>query len=385
MGIFGGTVSTWRVEELQPTAGSSWLSSVSQLLAAGLAPSPGPHSASAGRHEPPASLRIRAAAVPVDGHCRRLCRLRMLPRRSRSHAARAGDCGTEDRSNDCQARAADRPMEAPCELVGGHCFDSMAHRSASSVHAVVTDPPWGLKEYTAEEKTRQRRGRVRRRLVAYGVRCRDSPCRATRRSGGLPSSFGSGGGGALRVLGPGGHVFLATNPLLSRRVYAALEQCGFEKRGEIIRLVQTLRGGDCPRTPTTSSRTRQRCRAPAGRPGARSASTGRAGCKTICAHGRPEDSAGSALPRRDSQRSYALLRTRDRHASLPEAPGVHAPNRVCRIAAGRRVVPDSFVSSIDIGVGDLPLKPQGTCSGIAGATSACIVSRPQSMNTTFVV
>jgi site-specific DNA-methyltransferase (adenine-specific) len=49
------------------------------------------------------------------------------------------------------------------------------------------------------------------------------------------------------VLVPGGHVFIAANPLLSHLVYIALTESGFEKRGEIIRLVQTLRGGDRPK------------------------------------------------------------------------------------------------------------------------------------------
>jgi site-specific DNA-methyltransferase (adenine-specific) len=52
---------------------------------------------------------------------------------------------------------------------------------------------------------------------------------------------------AIRVLVPGGHLFIATNPLLSHLVYLPLMESGFEKRGEIIRLVQTLRGGDRPK------------------------------------------------------------------------------------------------------------------------------------------
>jgi site-specific DNA-methyltransferase (adenine-specific) len=52
---------------------------------------------------------------------------------------------------------------------------------------------------------------------------------------------------AFRVMVPGGHVFIATNPLLSHLVYAPLVDAGFEKRGEIIRLVKTLRGGDRPK------------------------------------------------------------------------------------------------------------------------------------------
>jgi site-specific DNA-methyltransferase (adenine-specific) len=42
-------------------------------------------------------------------------------------------------------------------------------------------------------------------------------------------------------------VFIATNPLVSYLVYEPFIGAGFEKRGEIIRLVQTLRGGDRPK------------------------------------------------------------------------------------------------------------------------------------------
>jgi site-specific DNA-methyltransferase (adenine-specific) len=51
----------------------------------------------------------------------------------------------------------------------------------------------------------------------------------------------------MRVLVPGAHVMIATNPLLSHLVYGPFIQAGFEKRGEIIRVVQTLRGGDRPK------------------------------------------------------------------------------------------------------------------------------------------
>jgi site-specific DNA-methyltransferase (adenine-specific) len=46
---------------------------------------------------------------------------------------------------------------------------------------------------------------------------------------------------------PGGHLFIASSPLLSHLVYLPLLDAGFEKRGELIRLVQTLRGGDRPK------------------------------------------------------------------------------------------------------------------------------------------
>ena len=52
---------------------------------------------------------------------------------------------------------------------------------------------------------------------------------------------------ALRALAPGGHLFIASNPLLSSMTFYSLQEAGFEKRGEIIRLVQTLRGGYKPK------------------------------------------------------------------------------------------------------------------------------------------
>jgi site-specific DNA-methyltransferase (adenine-specific) len=51
----------------------------------------------------------------------------------------------------------------------------------------------------------------------------------------------------LPVLVPGGHVLIAATPLWSHVVFSALTQAGLEKRGEIVRLVRTLRGGDRPK------------------------------------------------------------------------------------------------------------------------------------------
>ena len=139
------------------------------------------------------------------------------------------------------------------ELVEGDCFAWLAQRTPNSVHAIVTDPPYGLKEYTAEEKDKLRRGKggvwripptldgsVRRPLPRFTVLSEDE-----RRE--LQNFFCRWATSAFRVLAPGGHVFIATNPLLSHLVYVALMEAGFEKRGEIIRLVQTLRGGDRPK------------------------------------------------------------------------------------------------------------------------------------------
>ena len=52
---------------------------------------------------------------------------------------------------------------------------------------------------------------------------------------------------ATRALLPGGHVILACNSFLAQLVYAALVEGGLEFRGQIIRVVRTLRGGDRPK------------------------------------------------------------------------------------------------------------------------------------------
>jgi site-specific DNA-methyltransferase (adenine-specific) len=51
----------------------------------------------------------------------------------------------------------------------------------------------------------------------------------------------------LPVLVPGASLLIATNPLLSYVVAGAVARAGFERRGEIVRLVMTMRGGDRPK------------------------------------------------------------------------------------------------------------------------------------------
>jgi DNA modification methylase len=142
------------------------------------------------------------------------------------------------------------------ELYSLHLADAftwLATREENSVHAIVTDPPYGLKEYTDVEKAKLRNGHggvwrippsfdghKRRPLPRFTV-LDETDIAALR------SFFVKFAKQAMRVLVPGGHVMIATNPLLSQYVYISMMDAGFEKRGEIIRLVQTLRGGDRPK------------------------------------------------------------------------------------------------------------------------------------------
>jgi site-specific DNA-methyltransferase (adenine-specific) len=145
------------------------------------------------------------------------------------------------------------PPTQPHEVHLGDSLIWLKSRAANSVHAIVTDPPYGLKEYTETEKYKLRHGRggVWRIPPSFDG-CKRSPIPRftvldnTDRTA-LGAFFSEFAAEAVRVLVPGAHIMIATNPLLSHLVYLPLIGAGFEKRGEVIRLVQTLRGGDRPK------------------------------------------------------------------------------------------------------------------------------------------
>lgn len=129
----------------------------------------------------------------------------------------------------------------------------LAELPPNSIHAVVTDPPYGVTEYEDKnhDKLKQGRGGVwrippsfdgakRRPLPRFTVLTQDEITA-------LQSFFGALAYGLNRALVPGGHIFIASNPLLSTLTFHAFQRAGLEKRGELIRLVQTLRGGDRPK------------------------------------------------------------------------------------------------------------------------------------------
>ncbi len=139
-------------------------------------------------------------------------------------------------------------------LVHADCLVWLDRQAPNTVHAIVTDPPYGLKEYTPTEKAKLRNGNkggVWRIPPSFDGHERSPLPRFTVLSDEerthLKQFFFTFAQKALRVLVPGAHVFIATNPLLSHLVYVSFIDAGFEKRGEIIRLVQTLRGGDRPK------------------------------------------------------------------------------------------------------------------------------------------
>jgi len=139
------------------------------------------------------------------------------------------------------------------DLVQADALDWLSTASANSIHAVVTDPPYGLVEYEPNEllKLKNGKGGVWRIPPSFDGHQRSPLPRFTtlRESdrAQLRDFFRQLAARLYPVLVPGGHVFIATNPLVSYLVYEPFIAAGFEKRGEIIRVVHTLRGGDRPK------------------------------------------------------------------------------------------------------------------------------------------
>ena len=124
---------------------------------------------------------------------------------------------------------------------------------ARGIHAVVTDPPYGLHEYTPaqQRKLRERRGGVWRLPPSFDGHRRSPLPRFTTLTPEqlvrLGVFFREWSRKLRPRLVPGAHVFVASSPLLSFIVAGALARAGLERRGEVIRLTTTMRGGDRPK------------------------------------------------------------------------------------------------------------------------------------------
>lgn len=139
------------------------------------------------------------------------------------------------------------------KIVKTDAFAWLRKKRPRSIHAVVTDPPYGVIEYTPEQLELRKNGEggiwrlpqnydgcARRPMPRFTVlrsKDHDRIGEFHRRLAPL----------LLKVLVPGGHVILASQNLLSHIVIHAFCDAGFQLRGQIIRKVRTLRGGDRPK------------------------------------------------------------------------------------------------------------------------------------------
>lgn len=139
------------------------------------------------------------------------------------------------------------------KLYHADCFEWLAEQKPNSIHAVVTDPPYGVVEYTEKEiaKLRAGKGGVWRVPPSFDGYQRAPLPRFTT----LTDADRVAMSGFFRRLGvllaratvPGANIVVATNPLLSHLVASSMAEAGLELRGYLARLTMTMRGGDRPK------------------------------------------------------------------------------------------------------------------------------------------
>lgn len=138
-------------------------------------------------------------------------------------------------------------------IVHADCMEWLSRLPENSIHAIVTDPPYGIKEYESDQLAKRAAGSggVWRIPPSYDGHVRAPLPRFTaldadeRRR--LREFFVEWARCVHHALRPGAHVFIATNAFVAQLLYDALVDGGLEFRGQVIRLVRTLRGGDRPK------------------------------------------------------------------------------------------------------------------------------------------
>jgi len=133
------------------------------------------------------------------------------------------------------------------------CLDWLSKQPPNSIHAICTDPPYGLVEFHENELDKMRAGvgGIWRLPPVFDGNERAPLPRFTVLSAAqrfdIERFFESWGREVARVLVPGGHVLVAGVPLLSPHVQMGMLNAKFEVRATLIRLYGGFRGGDRPK------------------------------------------------------------------------------------------------------------------------------------------
>ena len=138
------------------------------------------------------------------------------------------------------------------QMYNADCFEWLRCAPPRSIQAVVTDPPYGLVEYSDKQKEKLRNGRggVWRIPPSFDGNVRAPLPRFTTLTDSditqLRHFFEGFGLLLYKTLVPGANIVVASNPLVQHCVADALNKAGLEARGAIVRCVMTMRGGDQP-------------------------------------------------------------------------------------------------------------------------------------------
>lgn len=140
------------------------------------------------------------------------------------------------------------------QLFNCDCYDWLRRSAPNSLHAVCTDPPYGLIEFSEKELSKLRngnRGGVWRLPPKIGGYERDPLPRFTvlndAQKEALQTSMRDFGRLLYPVLTPGAHVCIAGHPMLQYLVQSGMAAAGFEVRPALLRLYAGFRGGDRPK------------------------------------------------------------------------------------------------------------------------------------------
>ena len=138
-------------------------------------------------------------------------------------------------------------------LIHADCLEWLGRIPENSIHAILTDPPYGVREYESYELEKRSAGRggiwrippsfdgnVRAPLPRFTALDERDRERMTR-------FFREWARFCCHALRPGAHVFVASNAYVVPLLLKSLIEGGLEFRGQLIRLVRTLRGGDRPK------------------------------------------------------------------------------------------------------------------------------------------
>lgn len=142
-------------------------------------------------------------------------------------------------------------------LIHGDCLNVMGDLPAHSIHAVCTDPPYGLVEFSSQEVSKLRSGHggvwrlppkwdgcERRPLPRFSILTLEQKAA-------IEAFFRQWAIVLLPRVRPGGHVLIAGNSVLQMYVQNAMVNAGFENRATILRLYHGFRGGDRPKNAET--------------------------------------------------------------------------------------------------------------------------------------
>lgn len=138
-------------------------------------------------------------------------------------------------------------------IIHADCMEWLSRVPKNSIQAIVTDPPYGFREYELDElkKRASGSGGIWRLPPSFDGHTRSPLPRFTALEAkdrhNMATFFKEWGVLCLNAMCPGAHMFVASNAFIVPLLTESIAASGLEFRGQIIRNVRTLRGGDRPK------------------------------------------------------------------------------------------------------------------------------------------